>query len=179
MGTRFGFTTGHRLLACDHHRFDISVLELFGPLLGGATVVIVADTTARYAPDLVRTLEASQATFMQATPTLWQELLATTPQQLPPVQVLIGGEALPAALATSLAITGEVTNLYGPTETTIWSTATTLTGNDLTAPPIGRPIDNTQLYILDPTLSPVPAGIAGELYIAGDGLARGYLIGLG
>ena len=132
---------------------------------------------------LARTIDATGATVMQATPTLWQTLLAEGGEHLPDLKglaMLTGGEALPGELARSLAAHGRtLTNLYGPTETTIWSAVMAVApdelGDDAEGPPIGRPIWNTQAYVLDGGLEPVPAGVVGELYIAGVGLARGYL----
>src|SRR3977135_1708435 len=90
--------------------------------------------------------------------------------------MLVGGEALPGALARVLRQQGgELTNLYGPTETTIWSAAIALDSEESAHPPLGRAIWNTRIYVLDGGLEPVPAGVVGELYIAGAGLARGYL----
>src|SRR5262249_50393879 len=88
------------------------------------------------------------------------------------LRMLVGGEALPGPLASALAGLGTVTNLYGPTETTVWSTASPVDGP---APLIGTPVTNTQAYVLDSRLRPVPPGVAGELYLAGLGLAHGYL----
>ncbi|MFS7880373.1 condensation domain-containing protein, partial [Streptomyces asiaticus] len=97
------------------------------------------------------------------------------PAVLSGVQVLVGGEALPADLAVALAERAEsVTNMYGPTETTIWSTAWSVTPEAARAPRIGRPIANTRVYVLDGGLRPVPVGVPGELYIAGEGVVRGY-----
>lgn len=113
--------------------------------------------------------------IMQATPTLWHSLVTNEPDSLRALQVLVGGEALPNALMHALLESGcTVTNLYGPTETTIWSAAQPLAKDHTGAPPIGTPIWNTRVYVLDAALQPVPTGIAGELYIAGEGLARGY-----
>src|SRR6185436_13198909 len=124
----------------------------------------------------------SRATLMQATPTLWQTLLAEglepdTALCLRAMTLLVGGEALPGELARALTKCGRaLINLYGPTETTIWSAASALASDELAitdesgtvpAPPIGRPIGNTRVYVLDSCLAPVPAGVAGELYVAG------------
>ncbi|NEC23491.1 non-ribosomal peptide synthetase, partial [Streptomyces parvus] len=152
--------------------FDIAGLELFLPLLHGARVVLAPRDVVRDPVALVSLVRACGATLMQATPSLWQAMSEAggVPEGL---RVLVGGEALPASLARALAGGGRaVTNLYGPTETTIWSTAAEVTASgDVT---IGGPIANTRLYVLDSGLRPVPVGVAGELYIAGAGLARGY-----
>ena len=139
--------------------------------------------TVQDAEALAKTIGATGATVMQATPTLWQTLLAEGGAHLPDLKglaMLTGGEALPGELARSLAAHGgSLTNLYGPTETTIWSAVMAVAPDELRddaeSPPIGRPIWNTQTYVLDGGLEPVPAGVVGELYIAGVGLARGYL----
>ncbi|MCX4830317.1 amino acid adenylation domain-containing protein [Streptomyces sp. NBC_01016] len=170
MQDRFAITEYDRLAAVTTVGFDIAGLELFLPLLHGAQVVLAPREVVRDPAALAHLIDDSGATLVQATPSLWQALAETgrIPRSL---RVLVGGEALPASLARTLAEGGRpVTNLYGPTETTIWSTAAEITG-DVT---IGGPIANTRLYVLDAGLSPVPPGVAGELYIAGAGLARGY-----
>uniref|UniRef100_UPI00037E3EE2 non-ribosomal peptide synthetase n=1 Tax=Actinokineospora enzanensis TaxID=155975 RepID=UPI00037E3EE2 len=172
MVDRFALAPDDVLLAVTTVGFDISALELFVPLLSGASVCLVDGDTARDPSLLDTAITTSGATHMQATPSLWQALLAARPEAARDLRALVGGEALPTDLAADLlARTRGVTNLYGPTETTIWSTAHVLTDADT---PIGLPIANTTVYVLDSALRPVPVGTAGELYIAGDGLARGY-----
>ena len=165
-----------RLLSVTTVGFDIAALELYAPLVSGAASVLASAEAVRQ-PALLRDLIAqSGATLMQATPSLWQSLFAEAAGPLSGLRMLVGGEALPSGLARELVGTGSsVLNLYGPTETTVWSSATEIDGFNADAPPIGRPIWNTRLYVLDAGLQPVPAGAAGELYIAGAGLARGYL----
>ncbi|MFD9410729.1 amino acid adenylation domain-containing protein [Streptomyces sp. NPDC059989] len=172
MQDHFALTAQDRLVAVTTVGFDIAGLELFLPLLHGAGIVLASRDTVRDAPELARLLRESGASVMQATPSLWHALTEAGP--LPAgLRVLVGGEALPAELARTLAADGRsVTNLYGPTETTIWSTSATVPASGDVS--IGRPIANTRLYVLDAGLRPVPAGVAGELYIAGSGLARGY-----
>ncbi|SER06640.1 non-ribosomal peptide synthetase [Actinokineospora terrae] len=170
MVDRFALGADDVLVAVTTVGFDISGLELFVPLLSGATVRLVDGDTARD-PALLAAVIADCATVMQATPSLWQALLAAYPNAARGLRVLVGGEALPADLALELARSRGVTNLYGPTETTIWSTAHDLNGEGVS---IGLPIANTTVYVLDGALKPVPVGVPGELYIAGDGLARGY-----
>ncbi|MEU6126725.1 amino acid adenylation domain-containing protein, partial [Streptomyces sp. NPDC047123] len=183
MGERFPLTTADRMLAVTTVAFDIHALELHLPLLHGAAVV-VADRAAVVDPAALADLVgASGATIMQATPTLWDALLTERASAAGGLRMLVGGEALPADLAERMTRTGaEVTNLYGPTETTVWSTAAALggaaPGQDRPAPgapSIGRPIRNTRAYVLDGALRPVPPGVPGELYLAGEGLVRGYL----
>ncbi|WP_460625128.1 amino acid adenylation domain-containing protein, partial [Kitasatospora kifunensis] len=178
MGTRFPLSEQDRWVAVTTIAFDIAALELYLPLISGARVVLADRPTVLDPAALTALLHDSGATIMQATPSLWQALLAHqafSSTSLPPLRVLVGGEALPAPLATALRPIGETTNLYGPTETTIWSTAHRLDQSPITGnPAIGRPIANTRAYVLDGALLPVPTGVAGELYIAGHGLARGY-----
>ncbi|MBT2574895.1 amino acid adenylation domain-containing protein [Bacillus sp. ISL-51] len=164
-----------RLLAVTTAAFDISGLELFLPLISGAGCVIARKETIQEPQALAKMIQAYGITIMQATPTLWHSLVTDEPESLRTLKVLVGGEALPSSLMHALLELGcSVTNLYGPTETTIWSAAQPLKKGQTGAPPIGKPIWNTQVYVLDAALQPVPPGIAGELYIAGDGLARGY-----
>ncbi|MFD0552535.1 amino acid adenylation domain-containing protein [Streptomyces rectiviolaceus] len=172
MRDRFALGAGDRLGAVTTVGFDIAGLELFVPLLSGAAVVVADRETVRDPAALARLVAAQDVTVMQATPSLWRALLAEDASVLSGVRVLVGGEALPGDLAQALVDSAaSVTNLYGPTETTIWSTAWEV--RDRT-PLIGRPIANTQVYVLDAGLRPVPAGVPGELYIAGDGVVRGY-----
>ncbi|MFF3327902.1 amino acid adenylation domain-containing protein, partial [Streptomyces sp. NPDC002889] len=164
-----------RLLAVTTVAFDIAALEFYHPLLSGAAVVL-APKEAVPQPSAVFDLIARHGvTVLQGTPSLWQLLVAHDPESLRGLRMLVGGEALPLPLAESMrTLTEDLTNLYGPTETTIWSTAADLSGGAGT-PPIGRPIANTRMYVLDSGLQPVAPGVVGELYIAGAGVARGYL----
>ncbi|MFF2810183.1 amino acid adenylation domain-containing protein [Streptomyces sp. NPDC058000] len=162
-----------RLLAVTTIAFDIAGLELYLPLICGASVRLATSEEVRDTPRLAALLASSGATFMQATPSLWQGLVDQFPEALHGLRILVGGEALPTPLAHTLAThAASVTNLYGPTETTIWSTLADITGEG--GAPIGRPIGNTQAYVLDTRLRPLPVGVPGELYLAGRGLARGY-----
>nr|WP_282440273.1 non-ribosomal peptide synthetase [Brasilonema sp. UFV-L1] len=162
--------------------FDIAALELYLPLMVGAKVIVVPREIATNGDLLFSELFESKTTAMQATPATWQMLLTGGWSSHYPLKVFCGGEALPAQLAHQILETGsELWNLYGPTEATIWSTIyqvganKTVARNEDASSFIGRPISNTQIYILDSHLQPVPVGVAGELYIGGDGLARGYL----
>ncbi|GAA3728700.1 amino acid adenylation domain-containing protein [Salinactinospora qingdaonensis] len=173
MAGRFPMAPGDRWLAVTTVSFDISALELYLPLLSGATLVLAERDTVRDPAALAELIEESDATVMQATPTLWRELLQQRPQALTKLRALVGGEALPPDLAGELAAhTRAVTNLYGPTETTIWSTCAPVSVDEPVT--IGTPIANTRCYVLDTALQPLPPGHAGDLYIAGTGLARGY-----
>ncbi|MFR0356704.1 amino acid adenylation domain-containing protein [Streptomyces sediminimaris] len=173
MGRLVPLTPQDRLLAVTTVSFDIAALEIWLPLLRGARVVLAPRNVVRQPSALLEWVSAQGVTVMQATPSLWQTLVAHDPAPLRGLRVLTGGEALPERLAAGLAGLGEVLNLYGPTETTIWSTASRETG---TRPPlIGTPIDNTRAYVLDARLRPVPPGVVGDLYLAGTGVALGYL----
>ena len=175
MQEQFPLTAQDRLLAVTTIAFDIAALEVFLPLLEGAGLVLVTKEAVRDPAVLIQKIADTGATLMQATPSLWRSLLEQDPEGIRGLRVLVGGEALPVDLLKKLQQAGcPVVNLYGPTETTIWSTLQSLDEGTEGAPPIGRPLWNTQVYILDRHLQPVPPGVAGELYIAGAGLARGY-----
>ena len=176
MQARLGLGAADRLLAVTTIGFDIAGLELYLPLVSGARVILPSQAVARHPPSLARLIAGSGANILQATPALWQMLLSHDADVLRGLRILVGGEALTGHMARELKRIGyDLTNLYGPTETTVWSTAAELGEADVDAPPIGRPIRNTQVYVLDAALQPVPAGVSGDLYIAGTGLARGYL----
>jgi amino acid adenylation domain-containing protein len=169
------------LLSVTTLSFDIAALELYLPLIVGARLVIVSREVAADGTQLLQQLTSCGATVMQATPATWRLLLAAGWQNHRPLKILCGGEALDYSLADRLLERGtELWNLYGPTETTIWSAIHKVepqnsaeSQNGLVS--IGRPIANTQFYILDPYMQPVPVGVSGELHIGGVGLARGYL----
>jgi len=180
MRKSLGISAGDTLLAVTTLSFDIAVLELILPLTVGARVVIAGSEIAADGALLAESLNDSGATFMQATPASWRSLLEAGWKGKDDLKILCGGEALTNDLAERLLELGaEVWNLYGPTETTIWSTIYQLTSNQgqgtSNTVPIGRPIANTQIYILDASLQPVPIGVIGDLYIGGDGVSRGYL----
>ncbi|RDV11082.1 amino acid adenylation domain-containing protein, partial [Pontibacter diazotrophicus] len=162
------------LLAVTTYSFDISYLELYMPMLVGGKVIVATREVATDGYLLQEKLAQHQPEYMQATPATWQMLLDSGWQNSEHSTVLIGGEAVRKSLKDSLIkISKKVWNLYGPTETTIWSACKELkAGEKIT---IGKPIANTQIYILDKAGAPAPVGVAGELCIGGDGLARGYL----
>ncbi len=170
------------LLAVTTISFDIAGLELYLPLIVGARIVLVRREVASDAAELIKTLAKSGATVMQATPATWRLLLAAGWQGNKQLKILCGGEALTPVLANQLQkLVNSVWNVYGPTETTVWSAVYKVEPGNIRVP-IGRPIDNTQIYLLDPDLcrkgdpiKPVPIGAPGELLIGGAGLARGYL----
>jgi amino acid adenylation domain-containing protein len=162
------------LLAVTTISFDISVLELFLPLTVGARLIIAAREVTADPIRLSAELASTGATVMQATPATWQLLLASGWKGCPSLKILCGGEALPADLAGRLqSACSALWNLYGPTEATIWSTKFKVesTGGLI---PIGRPVANTQVYVLDDAGHLVPIGVPGELCIGGAGVARGY-----
>ena len=169
-----GMHEGDRLLAVTTTTFDIAGLELHLPLWVGASVEIADRDTTRDPMRLRALLEREPITMLQATPTTWR-LLAESGYERPgrPLKMLCGGEALPAALARRLAGHGELWNMYGPTETTVWSTLARIDPEGAQID-IGRPIDHTQVYVLDAAGELLPTGVAGELCIGGRGLAQGY-----
>ena len=174
MARRPGIGHDDVMLAVTTLCFDISVLELLLPLTVGARVVIASKSVAGDGYLLRESLRALGATVMQATPATWQMLLLAEWPGEPGFKMLCGGEALPRALANQLLDRGaELWNLYGPTETTVWSAVEQLEPGEGPVS-LGRPIDNTRLYVLDSRLEPVPQGVVGELCIGGAGLARGY-----
>lgn len=170
-----GMSAGDRLVAVTTLSFDIAALELFLPLVAGGTVVIASREQAADGSALRALLETCDATAMQATPTTWRLLVEAGWQGSPGFKALCGGEVLPRGLASMLLPRcGELWNMYGPTETAIWSTIFRLSAEG--APIlIGRPIANTRIYVLDKAGRPCPTGIPGEIHIAGAGVARGYL----
>ena len=170
-----GLTDRDTLLSVTTLSFDIAAAEIFLPLIVGARLVLVSRDVAMDGNQLIQAIEDTQATFMQPTPATWRMLLDAGWQGNPHLKMVSTGEALPRDLADRLLPKGqELWNLYGPTETTIWSAGYQLAAEEQSIT-IGRPISNTQLYILDLHLQPVPIGIPGELHIGGAGLARGYL----
>ncbi|MFJ3794139.1 amino acid adenylation domain-containing protein [Kitasatospora sp. NPDC090091] len=155
--------------------FDIAALEYFLPLATGATVHLADAATAGDGSRLRACLETGTVSHLQATPVTWQLLLDAGWSGTPGLTALCGGERLPAELAAGLLARGvRLWQVYGPTETTVWSVRGELTvaGGEL---PLGTPVANTRLHLVDPALQPVPPGITGELLIGGDGLAHGYL----
>ncbi|WP_416966650.1 amino acid adenylation domain-containing protein [Streptomyces sp. 4F14] len=174
MARRPGFGAGDSLLAVTTVCFDIAGLELYLPLVRGGTVEILPAPVTADGVALRERVERAAPTVLQATPTTWQMLLAAGWQGNPALKALCGGEPLPAELAEKLApLVAALYNMYGPTETTIWSTADRVEpGAEVT---IGRPIGNTRAHVLDERGAPVPPGVPGELLLSGDGVADGYL----
>lgn len=169
-----GLGSEDKLLAVTTLSFDISLLEMFLPLLAGAKVVIASSDDVRDGRRLANLIAEEDVTVMQATPATWQMLLDSGWEGNSGLRIFCGGEALTRALANSLVNSAEeLWNLYGPTETTVWSTVEKIEEGDA-AITIGRPIANTEIYILDSNHQPVPREFTGELWIGGEGLARGY-----
>jgi amino acid adenylation domain-containing protein len=174
MQERPGLAPTDVLVAVTTLSFDIAGLEIFLPLVTGARIVLLSRDDAADGFQIIRHLAEQNATILQATPSTWRMLLDAKWLGNPHLKMLCGGEALTRGLASDLlAKGGELWNMYGPTETTIWSAAAKI-GADNEPITIGLPIANTQLYVLDANLQQVPIGVAGELYIGGEGLARGY-----
>ncbi|MEZ3179521.1 amino acid adenylation domain-containing protein [Streptomyces pimonensis] len=174
MARRPGFSSRDSLLALTTVCFDIAGLELYLPLVRGGTVEILSAAEAADGVALRERVERSAPTVLQATPTTWQMLLAAGWSGDAALRALCGGEPLPPELAGQLAPrVGALYNMYGPTETTIWSTVDRVLPGE--AATIGRPIGNTRCHVLDERGLPVPPGIPGELYLSGDGVADGYL----
>jgi amino acid adenylation domain-containing protein len=162
------------LLAVTTISFDIAGLELYLPLVVGGRVVIASREVAMDGVRLSQLITDSQATVMQATPATWRMLIASGWEGSKRLKILCGGEGLPDKLANQLLERGySLWNMYGPTETTIWSTIQEVKSGQGSIS-IGRPIANTEIYILDGHMQPVPFGVPGELHIGGAGLARGY-----
>ncbi|GAK50133.1 amino acid adenylation domain protein [Candidatus Moduliflexus flocculans] len=162
------------LLAVTTLSFDIAGLELFLPLISGARIVLARKEDTYDGSRLLHYFQHAGITMMQATPVSWRLLIAAGWDGTPAVKALCGGEALPYDLKQQLiGKTSSLWNMYGPTETTIWSTVDqVLPTEDVIT--IGRPIANTQMYILDRHFQPVPVGILGDLYIGGEGVSPGY-----
>jgi amino acid adenylation domain-containing protein len=173
LGERLEFTDRDVLLALTTISFDISVLELFLPLVTAGKVVVASRDQPVDGRALARLLANSRATALQATPSTWRLMIEAGWDGSPGFKILCGGEAMPQDLAQKLLTRGKVFNLYGPTESTIWSTLHKVESAEGPVR-IGRSIENTKTYILDSYLQPVPIGVHGDLYIGGNGLARGY-----
>jgi amino acid adenylation domain-containing protein len=171
-----GLTDRDVFLSVTTLSFDIAALEIFLPLVAGARLVLASREVACDGRRLAEQLSKCGATTMQATPATWRLLFEGGWRGSSQLKIFCGGEALDRDLANRLLEKGAALwNLYGPTETTIWSASHQVKCESNGAVPIGRPIANTQIYLLDRNLQPVPVGVPGELHIGGDGLARGYL----
>ena len=168
-----GFSAGRSLLAVTTLSFDIAALELFLPLMSGGEIILASRDEARDPLALRTLIEDAGPDVMQATPATWRALIEAGWLGAPGLTILCGGEALSRGLADALlARCGALWNMYGPTETTIWSTVSPIEADGPIG--IGRPIANTVVRILDAHGNEVPANVVGELCIGGAGLARGY-----
>jgi len=173
-----GFGPDDRWLAVTTVSFDIAALELFGPLVAGGTVVLAGTGAAMDGGGLARMIADHGVSIMQATPAGWRVLRDSGWRGAQDLKMLSGGEALDSALAADLMrLGGELWNLYGPTETAIWSAALRVGPGDLHGPkvPVGRPIAHTTLTLRDGRGRQAPVGVTGELWIGGEGLSPGYL----
>jgi amino acid adenylation domain-containing protein len=169
-----GLTSKDVLVAVTTISFDIAALEIYLPLISGAELVLASRAVASDGNQLLKLLHDSHATIMQATPITVRLLLAAGWKGNPAITAWCGGEAMPRDLADQILDCGiTLWNMYGPTETTIWSATNRITSRK-SAVPVGLPIDNTQFYVLDALQQLVPAGVPGELYIGGTGVAKGY-----
>ncbi|MDZ7630668.1 MAG: amino acid adenylation domain-containing protein [Gemmatimonadaceae bacterium] len=169
-----GMQSDDVLLAVTTPAFDIAGLELFLPLLVGARIVIASREAVMDGEQLLTLVARHGVTIMQATPATWRLMLGAGWSGQSALRALCGGEAMPRELARELlARTSALWNMYGPTETTVWSTIHRVTDwtEDI---PVGKPIANTSVYVLDPAGRPAPIGVTGELCIGGDGVVRGY-----
>ncbi|GGF33113.1 non-ribosomal peptide synthetase [Echinicola rosea] len=170
-----GMSPEDRLLAITTISFDIAGIELFLPLITGATIVMADSDAIKDGRSLLALLKEKEISFMQATPATWRMMVMAGWDKPLPVRILSGGEAFPKDLAIRLMeLCEEVWNGYGPTETTIYSTMKRLDPSD-TQITIGKPMANTDVYILDEAMNPVAEGEVGEIYISGEGVAKGYL----
>ena len=174
MKERPGFNAQDNVLAITTLSFDIAVLELYLPLLFGGTVVMADWATATDGKKLTASLDQEQISLMQATPATWRMMIAAGWSGKHDLKILCGGEPLTRDLVASLLPRcRELWNMYGPTETTVWSTAMRIESADQPIS-IGRPIGNTQIYLLDANGQEVPVGVEGELMIGGAGVTLGY-----
>ncbi|GHH85681.1 non-ribosomal peptide synthetase [Streptomyces sulfonofaciens] len=175
MARRLRLDEEDTVLAVTTVSFDIAVLELLVPLTRGARTVVADRATASDGARLAEALDAVSATLVQATPATWH-LLLMSGWQGGTLRAVCGGEAMSRQLAADLADrVDELWNAYGPTETTVWSTAHRVEPSQAPGPvPIGTPLSNTRAYVLDDAMGLAPIGTIGELYLAGDGVVRGY-----
>ncbi|MGN6601365.1 MAG: amino acid adenylation domain-containing protein [Ginsengibacter sp.] len=169
-----GIKKEDRILAITTYSFDICLLEFFLPLISGASVYVASQHSLREPEELIELIREWRPTLMQGTPSFWKMLLDSGWQGDKNMRVLCGGEPLGYETGRKLIeAAAELWNMYGPTETTIWSTLKKI-HSALDIGSIGRPINNTEIYILDQNLQPMPIEGIGEIYIAGNGLAKGY-----
>jgi amino acid adenylation domain-containing protein len=172
---QFGLTSSDVIPAVTTFSFDISIFDIFLPLITGARIELISREIASDGVQLSRKMNQSSATIMNATPATWKMLLASDWISENKLRTLCGGEELTRDLASLLLErSNSLWNVYGPVEATVYSTFYQVFKENRSVP-IGRPIANAQIYILDKSYNPVPVGTAGELHIGGEGLSRGYL----
>ena len=167
------FTSTCSFFAVTTYSFDISYLELFLPIINGGKLIIASKEVTNDGYKLEEKISLHLPTHMQGTPSTWQLLIDAGWENKEAIKILVGGEAVKESLKNHLTQWGEVFNVYGPTETTIWSAIKKLSANEKVV--IGKPLANTSIYILDEFRQLSPIGIIGEIIIGGSGLARGYL----
>lgn len=169
-----GMNDTDKLLAVTSISFDIAGLELYLPLIVGAELVIASTDATKDGRLMLDLIAQKNISIMQATPSTWQMLLDSGWEKQYPIKILSGGEALPLELASKLLeLCSELWNMYGPTETTIWSTVKQILHGENQIS-IGKPINNTQVYIMDEDGHPLAPKQMGEIYIGGEGVADGY-----
>jgi len=172
-------STGHRVLAAISVGFDVSIGQLLLPLLSGATVVIAPDLRTLTSSEFWQFIQSNQVTHINSVPSFFESILEAAPQSTSLIRLMLGGEALSSTLVRRLRKqlpATQVFNMYGPTEACIDATAFEATGLDSAAVlPIGKPLPNYRAYVLNQYLEPVGVGMAGELYLAGAGLAHAYI----
>lgn len=178
MAEEIDITEKDVLLGITPFTFDLSVPDIYLPLITGGKMIL-GGQMARFNPhEIIRYIAQHQVTWMQATPTTWQMLVTCGWKNESNIKIITGGEALTNQLANKLTLlSNHVWNFYGPTETTVWSTCHKIGNIDKNKPhiPIGKPLPNTQIYILDDDLNPLSVDEPGELYIGGDGVSQGYV----
>ena len=172
--------TSDKILAITTIGFDIAVLELYLPLIAGASIVLLSPEETKNPAALCHAINTHGVTLMQATPSLWDLIVSESKGRHPSLRMLVGGEALSYRLTQQMIKFGQsITNMYGPTEATVWASTQAITleafRSQTTPAPIGQPMQDYAMLILDESLSLVPEGVIGELYIAGSALARGYV----
>ncbi len=170
-----GFGSNDKVLAVTTLSFDIAVLELYLPLLTGGTCVIASQEMVRDGNSLAAAIEDNGITLFQSTPSTLRLMISAQWNGVKNLKILCGGEPMPSDLVGPLLKRcGELWNMYGPTETTVWSSIYQITEADEPIL-IGKPIANTQIYLLDANMQPVPVGSDGEVFIGGAGVTLGYL----
>lgn len=170
-----GLSPDDKLLSITTISFDIAGLEIYLPLITGAELVVCNTEATKDGRLLLDLIKEKKITVMQATPSTWRMMVDSNWTDKFSLKALCGGEAMPKELAENLLeLTTEVWNLYGPTETTVWSAIKKISKEDEKIT-IGKPIQNTQIYVLNDRYEILPIGVSGEIFIGGDGLSSGYL----